>query len=655
MMRMRKRPLIPIAFQALLSDLFDGEELAMNAGGNESIEDMLGDELDSEAMHDIEKDLDTYAQHEIIKEILQQGRVQREFAIGIDERLRTAEMEGINEYIQESSTMVALHEQIRSSDAILANMELLLGKFQTELGRVSEEIRQLQVQSQTMGTKLRNRRATEQHLGAFVEQMAVSEPMVVNILDAEVNEDYLEYLLELNKKLKFMSGNEVARASLAKRELDPPLEKLRIKAVSKVRDFLMNNISLLKRPKTNLQIIQQTSLLKYKHFIRFLAQHGADIYAEVKSEYISVMSRILAAHFRTYLTGMEKMVVAVAHQADVLGVADPNSQSASSSAGVLTGLFHKGPQGGHKGGVPEKLFELGDRSSVLEKGSDQPALIPHVAESEGQKFPYEVVFRNVHKLLMDTATTEFLFCCDFFEDEACFRELFSPIVSVVEGDLAQALQDNWDMLSVLLMIRINHAQRQLMNKRRIPCLDDYLDRVQLMLWPRFKVIFDGQLASVKSGAERSLFQDSMNHSPSIHGVAKRYAALASSMFVLMAEYDSDESGLFKAQTFYDMMDRLWASIFDLLLRMSNLFKDKVSGMVFLIINYAHMVTTFRTADATAPVNVSASLHQMLRLSGGGAAPEASTSAGVAAVNEDGQASAGMGKTGATAIRDCEVC
>ena len=71
-----------------------------------------------------------------------------------------------------------------------------------------------------------------------------------------------------------MSSDEVAKASLAKRELDPPLEKLRIKAVSKVRDFLMNNISLLKRPKTNLQIIQQTSLLKYKHFIRFLAQHG---------------------------------------------------------------------------------------------------------------------------------------------------------------------------------------------------------------------------------------------------------------------------------------------------------------------------------------------------------------------------------------------
>ena len=129
-------------------------------------------------------------------------------------------------------------------------------------------------------------------------------------------------------------------------------------------------------------------------------------------------------------------------------------------------------------------------------------------------------------------------------------------------------------------------------------------------------------------------------SVSVHIVVKRYAALASSMLVLMAEYDSDESGLFKAQvggihgcrswrwltcvvsrtykcdsneaglskapvgvqtawlawlslevntviapclrlqTFYDMMDRLWAAMFDLVLRMSNLFKERlqVRGM-----------------------------------------------------------------------------
>jgi hypothetical protein len=65
-------------------------------------------------------------------------------------------------------------------------MEELLGKFQTDLGQVSDEIRQLQVQSQTMSTKLKNRRAAENKLGAFVEQMAVPEDLINSVLDAEV-------------------------------------------------------------------------------------------------------------------------------------------------------------------------------------------------------------------------------------------------------------------------------------------------------------------------------------------------------------------------------------------------------------------------------------------------------------------------------------
>lgn len=52
-------------------------------------------------------------------------------------------------------------------------------------------------------------------------------------------------------------------------------------------------------------------------------------------------------------------------------------------------------------------------------------------------------------------------------------------------------QEMYDMVGLLLMIRINYQHRLLMNKRRIPCLDDYLDRVNLQLWPRFKVPANG--------------------------------------------------------------------------------------------------------------------------------------------------------------------
>lgn len=51
-----------------------------------------------------------------------------------------------------------------------------------------------------------------------------------------------------------------------------------------------------------------------------------------------------------------------------------------------------------------------------------------------------MIFRNVHKLLVDTASSEFLFCLDFWEDELVFKELFGPVVAVVESDLATQLQ-----------------------------------------------------------------------------------------------------------------------------------------------------------------------------------------------------------------------
>lgn len=42
---------------------------------------------------------------------------------------------------------------------------------------------------------------------------------------------------------------------------------------------------------------------------------------------------------------------------------------------------------------------------------DEPALIPHIAEASSIKYPYEVLFRSLQKLLMDTATSEYTTVC----------------------------------------------------------------------------------------------------------------------------------------------------------------------------------------------------------------------------------------------------
>ena len=72
--------------------------------------------------------------------------------------------------------------QISSCDAILATMEDMLGKFQADLGNISSEIRALQEQSQSMSVRLRNRKAAEARLGAFLENVAIPPALIDGVL-----------------------------------------------------------------------------------------------------------------------------------------------------------------------------------------------------------------------------------------------------------------------------------------------------------------------------------------------------------------------------------------------------------------------------------------------------------------------------------------
>ena len=75
--------------------------------------------------------------------------------------------------------------QISSCDGILGTMEEMLGKFQSDLGNISLEIRALQEQSQSMSVRLRNRKAAELQLGSFLDSLALPAPLIDGILQPQ--------------------------------------------------------------------------------------------------------------------------------------------------------------------------------------------------------------------------------------------------------------------------------------------------------------------------------------------------------------------------------------------------------------------------------------------------------------------------------------
>lgn len=528
-------------------DIDDGEDICLE-GLQQELEDCEGDE--------------------VVANILAKGTELREYTKGVEENLRKVELESIQDYINESDNLVSLHSEIRECDSILTQMESLLGGFQVEIGSISSEIKTLQEKSMGMGLKLKNRRVAELNLARFIEDLVVPPKMIDTIVDGEVNEEYVRTLQMLSKKLKFIEVDPMAKTSAALKDVQPEFERLRQKAISKGFDFIVQKLQALKKPKTNIQILQQNVLLKYKYVAAFLKEHGKDVYHDIHLAYIDTLNKVLSAHFRAYIQALEKLQLDIASANDLIGI-DTRS----------TSLFSRARE-------PLKnrsaVFALGDRINIL-KEIDQPALIPHIAEASGTKYPYEVLFRSLHKLLMDTATSEYLFCIDFFGEDSIFYEIFSGPFTVIDEHFNAILPNFFDAIGLMLMIRITHQHQLIMSRRRVPCLDSYLDKVNIALWPRFKMVFDMHLTSLRNANVRTLWEDDVHP----HYVMRRYAEFTASLLQLNVNYGDGQLEL--------NLERLRVAVDDLLVKLARMFSRPKQQTIFLINNYDMILAVLKEA------------------------------------------------------------
>ncbi|XP_039135375.1 vacuolar protein sorting-associated protein 52 A isoform X2 [Dioscorea cayenensis subsp. rotundata] len=405
--------------------------------------------------------------------------------------------------------------------------------------------------------------AAESKLTKFVEDIIVPPGMVDIIVDGEVNEEYLKTLESLSKKLKFAEVDSMVTTSKALKVVQPELERLRQKAVSKVFEFIAQKIHALRKLKTSIQIPQDNILLKYRCLIIFLKEHGMEIYNEVKATYIDTMNKILSAHFRAYIQAMGKLQLDIATSSDLIGV---ETKSTRLSLGRRESLRNG-----------SAVFALGDRINIL-KEIDQPALILHTAEVNSERYPYEVLFRSLHKLLMDTAASEYLFCGDFFGEESIFYEIFAGPFAVLDEHFNVVLPNCYDALGLMLMIRIVDQHQMVMFKRKIPCLDSYLDKVNISLWSRLKLVLDMHLNSLRNANVRTLWEDDVHP----HYVMWRYAEFVASLVHLNVEYGDGQLDL--------NFERLQMAIDDLLNKLAKTFTKPKLQTTFLINNYDVMVT-----------------------------------------------------------------
>ena len=132
------------------------------------------------------------------------------------------------------------------------------------------------------------------------------------------------------------------------------------------------------------------------------------------------------------------------------------------------------------------------------------------------------------------------------------------------------------------MILVNEENKVIMQKRNIPILDYYLDKVNMILWPRFSEIFERLLDNIKRANPKQF----KLYSLSLHYTTKRYIEFVSSLYKIAGK--SAQNMLLMRLT---QMKNLMVEFLQRLAR-ENLPSEKACT-VFLINNIHHVAQQIR--------------------------------------------------------------
>ena len=540
----------------------------------------------------------------------------------------SVQVESIEGYISESGHLQDLHSQILDCDEVLDSMEDMLGRFQSDLSEISSEIKHIQKQSLSLNVKLKNRRELHEKLSKFADNMQIPPTLIDVVLDSEVSSaEYLASLQLLHKKLNFLRSSKDAQNSLAFQDVAPELSKLETKAVSKVKAFLLEQFSILRKPKTNIQIQQQNRLLRLKGFVSFIKQHNQVAYKEIRTNYTETVGNVLLSHFRVYLSHVASLETRVATRNDLVGELAGGSTPFGGSTNALSGVSNFFSSMKSLGGLStnqgrraaaaqnrKDCFKLEGREEILTK-LDESAVVPHLAESQGVKMGCEQIFRSINKLLLDSSSSEFIFSTEFFRDTNVFQETMSEVIALITEHLTGWVQDLHDPIGLLLMVRINYCHRLIMQRRRLPCLDAYMDNVNMILWPKLKLVLDSQLDSltnahsviagkkgsgfgITGGGNSNRFFIDPTLAKNVEGITNRFADLLLALVTLNENFDQGQLA--------GTMDRLVTAMEELLFGIAKGIKEAASqqsgptgvaaSAAFLVNNFGQLRETLKDSS-----------------------------------------------------------
>lgn len=496
------------------------------------IDNMNFDDLDiTNAMNDnidfeeIDGLMEKFKEDSRVQEILEQEMDVREYSQNVEKMLDAAEKKSVEDYVNQQQDLVELHREIKSCDSILESMESILYQFQSDLGNISDEIRSLQDQSSTMSIKLQNRKSVAEELHEFIQNISVPNKLIKQICQEKIDESmkYFDYLDSLESKIKFsqQQGKQIA----ATKDIDPELEKLRIKAISRVREKALDVVyTEFRKPNTNIQMLQDKNRALMKRLNEFLMRYGQEYAKEVRIAYIDTVQKIYFAHFREYIAALMRLHSEIGSKNDLLGVEENQGK------GFFSSKFSKNRTSVFTMGAPP-------RDDILCHLEDD-CIVPHEAQAKNQTFAYDVLFRNMIYYFKSAVTFEDTFDTDFFSQKVdLFQHIFGKSIPLFVENVTNYAASSFDALGLLIMIRIAKHYAISARAAEIPKLEAFMQSLIEILSPRFFTVFSMHLESIRNADPRVLGAPDPTKIGGLgpHYVTRRYAEFTSAIHSLNPE------------------------------------------------------------------------------------------------------------------------
>uniref|UniRef100_A0A803SSY6 Vacuolar protein sorting-associated protein 52 homolog n=1 Tax=Anolis carolinensis TaxID=28377 RepID=A0A803SSY6_ANOCA len=356
----------------------------------------------------------------------------------------------------------------------------------------------------------------------------IKEPpsLTSTILETPVTEQaFLEQLHELNNKINAVK-EQAFRETTACADVADVLDKLKAKAVAKIREFILQKVYSFRKPMTNYQI-PQNALLKYRFFYQFLLGHERAVAKEVRDEYMETMSKIYLSYFKSYTSRLMKVQYEeVAEKDDLMGVEDTAKKDI-----LVPSLRNR-----------NTVFTLGNRGSVIGAAElEGPIIVPHSA----QKSDVRVSGWALH--------------------------------SSSSKHMNAYVSDCYDSIAIFLCIHIVLRFKAIMAKRNVPAIDKYWDTLLEMLWPRFEHILELNIQSIQNTDPQKLgFLDTRPHY-----ITRRYAEFSSAIVSINQTFPHDRT--------LTLLGQLQTEVENFVLRVAAEFSSRKEQLIFLINNYDMML------------------------------------------------------------------